>query len=256
MTKLARYKKAFIKTVKRNKQLVIGVAIGALIMLPMGLYANHRVSNSQRTPREPLGGTTTTPLLTDTSSNTKTLSPTAIPSGTGSSKNATQKFVPGVCTKTTKPQTTVYEDVGWLSVGETKTYIGVDGWKQTCTPGSDGYTPKDVVYDGAPTKIYRGTSPKQTQQKFPCDNIVRESHKSSVVSSYRLAKSKEDNSLWAYQQGISIGQTGYTQAGYEAMVISSKIYISNLVDILIADHNAQIAEYWICTPITRSELNL
>lgn len=85
-------------------------------------------------------------------------------------QNSSGKIVPGVCTKTVIPQSTVYEDVGYLYIGETRTYPGMDGWRQTCTASSNGFKPEDVVFQGLPTKIYRGTKPRPEATPTPTNN--------------------------------------------------------------------------------------
>ncbi len=165
-------KKALIATVKSNKQLIIGVSIGALIMLPTGLYINERASNSQR----PQGGTTTIPQLTDTVSNAKTLTPTTVPSGatpspsqssgTGSTSKPTtytptptytSTYKPPVCTKTTTPYTTTIQIASYLGGGSTNVYGGIDGYTETCTADSAGFVPRPVPLNPDNKIIYVGT---------------------------------------------------------------------------------------------------
>jgi hypothetical protein len=174
MTKLAKYKKAFTKTVGGNKQLIIGVAIGALITLPTGLYINERVSNSQT----PQGGTTTTPQPTDISNNTKTLTPTTVqngatpspsqPSGTVSSSGSkpttytpsptyTNTYKASVCTKTPTAYKTNVQLASYLGSNSTRVTGGTNGYTETCTADSTGYVPYTVPLNPDNKNIYVGT---------------------------------------------------------------------------------------------------
>ncbi len=175
MTELAKYRKALMATFKNNKQLIIGVSIGALIMLPTGLYINEKANNSQK----PQGGTTTIPLLTDNVSNTKTSTATTVPSvatpspsqsrGTGSSKPTTytptpptaptntSTYKPPVCTKSIAPYTTTIQIASYLGGGSTNVHGGIDGYTETCTADSAGFVPRPVPLNPYNKIIYVGT---------------------------------------------------------------------------------------------------
>lgn len=114
------------------------------------------------------------------------------------SQNSSGQFVAGVCTKTVIPQSTVYEDVSYLYVGETKTYPGIDGWRQTCTASSDGFKPADVVSQGLPTKIYRGTKPRPETTPTPTNTY-----------SYSQALSTAQGQCSPIAQGSGTGSSSY-----------------------------------------------
>lgn len=114
------------------------------------------------------------------------------------SQNSSGQFVAGVCTKTVIPQSTVYEDVSYLYVGETKTYPGIDGWRQTCTASSDGFKPADVVSPGLPTKIYRGTKPRPETTPTPANTY-----------SYSQALSTAQGQCSPIAQGSGTGSSSY-----------------------------------------------
>lgn len=78
---------------------------------------------------------------------------------TSQNKNTYPKpYEASVCTKTPIEPETDYEVVDWLPYKETKTFAGKAGWRQTCTPDSNGHKPDDVELEPLNTLTYIGTS--------------------------------------------------------------------------------------------------
>lgn len=138
------------------------------------------------------------------------------PAGTANNQQSTSQYNPGKytsgsCTKTVIPQSTVYENASWMYVGETKTYPGIDGWKHTCTPSSDGYKPEDIVYQGLPTTIYRGTKPKPEATPTPTNTFSYSQALSTAKGQCSPIAQASGTGSSAYQQCINsvLAQYGY-----------------------------------------------
>lgn len=147
------------KGIGNNRQLLIGLAIGALVMLPTGLYISERASNNQRTTTPE----TTTQVQSTTEQTTKQATPqpviTPAPQTAPTTKQV-KKFVPSVCTKKYTYRTApVYVEKDFMLEGEQKRITGYDGWVQTCTRNSDGFKPDDVVLEVKQDEIW--IAPKQ-----------------------------------------------------------------------------------------------
>lgn len=159
------------KLIANNKQLALGVAIGALIMLPTGLYLNKRNNNRQSSDQ-----TTTTPQST-TNANLNGLTPikeqstnqsssqqsnggtsTSKPNSTYTPSNTpTSTYKPPVCTKTPTAYKTYISLATYLGTTETKVNGGTEGYTETCTADSTGYVPSKVPLNPVDKYIYVGT---------------------------------------------------------------------------------------------------
>jgi hypothetical protein len=67
-------------------------------------------------------------------------------------------YIPSVCTKMTIPYHTSYKNVTYLSVGQTSEFGGENGYREACTPDSNGYRPSDIVVQPFDKTVYVGTS--------------------------------------------------------------------------------------------------
>lgn len=93
----------------------------------------------------------------------KLINNASTPTSTPASQASNIKpFVAGVCTRTTIPYQTVYEDVSYMYVGETREYGGWDGYKETCTADSYGYTTPDHTSPPHDKTVYRGTKQRSS----------------------------------------------------------------------------------------------
>ena len=145
----------------KNKQLFMGLVVGALIMLPTGLYVNElnnsrKVNTSATTQTEVKNRTPneTTPMPAEpTTEQTKPTPRQATPPPT-----APKPYVASVCTKELIPRPapiTVVKDFMYKDSPQ-HYQVGRDGWRQTCTRNSDGYKPPDVVLQPLPDEIWVG----------------------------------------------------------------------------------------------------
>lgn len=159
------------KLATNNKQLVVGVAIGALIMLPTGIYLNERNNNRQT------GEQTTTAPQSTTDSNLNGLTPikeqssnqsssqpnngstsTNKPSSTYTPNSTpTSTYKPPVCTKTPTPYKTYIQLANYLGTTSTTINGGSEGYTETCTADSTGYIPSKVPLNPVDKYIYVGT---------------------------------------------------------------------------------------------------
>lgn len=159
------------KLLNNNKQLALGVAIGALIMLPTGLYLNERSNNRQASDQ-----TTTTPQST-TDSSLNELTPikeqstnqsnsqqsngstsTSKPNSTYTpSTTPTSTYKPYSCTKTPIPYKTYLKLATYLGTTSTDVSGGVEGYTSVCTPDSYGNKPNDANIPAVDKTIYVGT---------------------------------------------------------------------------------------------------
>jgi hypothetical protein len=73
------------------------------------------------------------------------------PNGTNNGLKFTN--VPSSCTRFEIPYKTVYEDAGWLDIGQTSEGTGFNGFKYVCTGGT-----ADIVVNPINKKVYRGTA--------------------------------------------------------------------------------------------------
>lgn len=156
----------------KNKQLFIGLAIGALIMLPTGLYVNER--NSNRQADKP--STTLETKVGNDSSNAQSLNPvTGQPAPTqnnsqssgGSTSKPNSTYTPSttptstykapVCTKTPTSYKTYIKIASYLGTGSTTVNGGTAGYTETCTADSTGYVPYKVPLNPVDKYIYVGT---------------------------------------------------------------------------------------------------
>jgi hypothetical protein len=156
----------------KNKQLFIGLAIGALIMLPTGLYVNERNSNRQADQ----GNTTLETKADNDSGQAKTVAPvTGQPTTQNSSQSSTSSgsnkpssnytptttptstYKAPVCTKTPTPYKTFIKIASYLGTGETTINGGSEGYTETCTADSTGYVPYKVPLNPVDKYIYVGT---------------------------------------------------------------------------------------------------
>lgn len=156
----------------KNKQLFIGLAIGALIMLPTGLYVNER--NSNRQAEKPT--TTQDTKANNDSSQAQSLDPvTGQPAPTqsnsqssgGSTSKPSSTYTPSttptstykapVCTKTPTGYKTYIKLATYLGTGSTTVNGGTEGYTETCTADSTGYVPYKVPLNPVDKYIYVGT---------------------------------------------------------------------------------------------------
>ena len=144
--------KKLTKFISTNKQLLGGLVIGALIMLPTGLYISERASNNQRI--ETPDTTTQTPTTTQEATPQPAVTP-APTTQTAPPAEQAKKFVPSVCTKKYTYRTApVYVEKDFMLEGEQRRIAGYDGWVQTCTRNSDGFKPDDVVLEVKQDEIW------------------------------------------------------------------------------------------------------
>lgn len=159
------------KTLKNNKQLFIGLAIGALVMLPSGLYVNERNNNRQITQpnatldtqsdndsinAENLDPATGQPAPNQ--SNNQTSGGTAKPNSTYTpSTTPTSTYKAPVCTKTATGYKTFIKLATYLGTGSTTVNGGTEGYTETCTADSTGYIPNKVHLNPVDKYIYVGT---------------------------------------------------------------------------------------------------
>lgn len=166
MKRLAKVNKVIIK----NKQLLIGLAIGALIMLPTGLYVNERKSNQQTEQ----GSTTLDTKANNDNEQAKTIDPVTGQPNTNQTSNQssassnnkptstttptyTSTYKAPVCTKTPTPYKTYIKIASYLSTAETTVNGGSEGYTETCTADSTGYVPTKVPLNPVDKYIYVGT---------------------------------------------------------------------------------------------------
>lgn len=162
------------KTIGTNKQLFLGLAIGALIMLPTGVYVNTR-NNSHQADQ----GSTTLETKPATESNQiQNLAPVTEQQNQSSAEipkpsGGGDYHIAVTCKDIVIPYETQYYDDPYMYVGETKVdRAGTNGLKKDCTRTYDGkdwgkylgLVQKEVYTETYPKDAYvgRGTKPKPT----------------------------------------------------------------------------------------------
>lgn len=156
----------------KNKQLFIGLVVGALIMLPTGLYVSER--NSNRQTEKPT--TTQETKANNDTTQAQSLAPVTgqqaptqnnnQPSGGSTSKPSstytpsttpTSTYKASVCTKTPTAYKTYIKLASYLGTSSTKVDGGTAGYTETCTADSTGYVPYTVPLNPVDKYIYVGT---------------------------------------------------------------------------------------------------
>jgi hypothetical protein len=67
---------------------------------------------------------------------------------TGSKATANVKpYIPSNCTTVTIPYTTSYQNVSYLTIGQSQTSGGIDGYRVSCSASSSGYKPLITPYN-------------------------------------------------------------------------------------------------------------
>ena len=154
----------------KNKQLFIGLAVGALIMLPTGLYVSERNNNQKTdTPASTLdtkadsNSTKNLEVLTEQttptqSNNQQSGGSTSRPNSTYTpSTTPTSTYKPPVCTKTPTAYKTYIKLASYLGTTSTTVNGGTEGYTETCTADSTGYVPNKVPLNPVDKYIYVGT---------------------------------------------------------------------------------------------------
>ena len=141
-----------MKDVTSNQKIVLA-ACGIAIMTLIGagiVYATHMTPDPISTVNDPITSSTAGPKQTTTPT------PNAAPKANKAvAAPAPKSYAPPVCTDTPIPYKTTYENVTYLSPGQTTTFGGTDGKLTTC------------VYAAG-----LGLSPS-TQRLNPLDKVVR-----------------------------------------------------------------------------------
>ena len=155
------------KTLKNNKQLWIGLAIGALVILPSGLYINERGNNRQTTqPNTTLDNDRTNTVSLDpvtgqpapNQNNNQSNGGTSKPNSTYTpSTTTTSTYKAPVCTKTPTGYKTFIKLATYLGTSSTTVNGGTEGYTETCTADSTGYIPNKVPLNPVDKYIYVGT---------------------------------------------------------------------------------------------------
>lgn len=88
--------------------------------------------------------------------------------GTLNTGNKSSAYKASVCTKTVLPYTTEYRDSATMAVGQTQVlFSGKNGYKNTCTPDSNGYKPQDSTLPPIPAVVWVGTKTTTTVTNPP-----------------------------------------------------------------------------------------
>ncbi len=165
------------KLLARNKQLVLGIAIGIAVMLPTGIYVseqnNNRATELSNTNEIQQTTNNTKPQELQPVAEQPTNTSTEQPRSTSTPKPSstpTYTYKPPVCTKEPIPYKTYTRYVNYLEYGVKELSLqGKDGFRETCVDGNTGIrqrsldatlNPQPAIYD-----IGRGQTPLTYAEK-------------------------------------------------------------------------------------------
>ena len=152
------------KGIGNNRQLLIGLAIGALVMLPTGLYISERASNNQRTTTPE----TTTQVQSTTEQTTKQATPQPV-------------ITPAPTTQTTPTQTTPApkkSGVDCVALNNTQQALVTQGEESNYSY----YLNIEEIYANSDettrnietTKAYNNYTTWVNKSKYTTDSIIRD----------------------------------------------------------------------------------
>lgn len=93
--------------------------------------------------------------------------PQPTPARTPSTQPATdysqfKPYIEPVCTRSVVPYQTKYISVSYMDVGQTSEFGGINGYAETCTASSSGYTPTPITMPAMDKTVSVGTRVKAT----------------------------------------------------------------------------------------------
>jgi len=199
------------KTIGTNKQLFLGLAIGALIMLPTGVYVNTR--NNSHQADQP--NTTLETKADNDSTEAKSLDTiTGQPAPTQSSNQS--------------------------SAGSTSKPTNTNASNPTTSTSSQPTT---------------SNTPEYVYEKPQCSNTLRTSAINALKQGYQTQANRKSIELGAWYSNNYQLPT-YTHQQFVDREAENQAWLDNYIAIEIANKNTSLNEYWVCTPITRSELGV
>ena len=199
------------KSIGTNKQLFLGLAIGALIMLPTGVYVNTR--NNSHQADQP--NTTLETKADNDSTEAKSLDTiTGQPAPTQSSNQS--------------------------SAGSTSKPTNTNASNPTTSTSSQPTT---------------SNTPEYVYEKPQCSNTLRTSAINALKQGYQTQANRKSIELGAWYSNNYQLPT-YTHQQFVDREAENQAWLDNYIAIEIANKNTSLNEYWVCTPITRSELGV
>lgn len=119
---------------------------------------------------------------------------------------------------------------------------------------SDATESNVKVESGTPKS--RTNSGNRTETKYVCEPSLRNTFKTSIISSFKVQQGYHAREIGAYQKNLTAHYPGYTQAGLENMRVSQSNWLITYIDTKIAEANSTLQASWTCQAITRAELGL
>ena len=81
----------------------------------------------------------------------------------GTTPSTGGSYVPPICEKTSIPYQKVYDKVSWLNSDQTEIKKkGREGYKQVCSPDSNGYKPDDIIVPPVNEEVFMGNKDKSS----------------------------------------------------------------------------------------------
>lgn len=122
--------------------------------------------------------------------------PTTASTPISSSYAGYKPYTAPVCVTLPIPYKTEYKNVSYLSVGQTQTTGGFDGYTKTCTADSTGYKPQDITLNAYDKTVYVGTYQSSSSTGQTGSTTTREQRIASCIQ---------------YIQRLSPGSSAYQQ---------------------------------------------
>jgi hypothetical protein len=194
------------KLLSNNKKLVVGVTIGALIMLPTTLYVNTKHNNQVYQEN-------------------KSVETKPINNSVQAQDPVTEQQVPA----------------------QTNSQPNNNSSKTTAANSTPA--PKSTQQPTATS------TPQYVAEKPACSSSLRASAISTLKQSYQYQANKKDTDLQVWYRN-NYQLSSYTYEQYQAKQAEYQAWLDNYIAIEIANKNASLSQYGVCTPITRSELGV